>query len=244
MGEGASIWLLEGAPTAAELKPHAHHAIQISFCLKGTFEIGVPGATLSGPVSVIGSDISHDFRANGAAAFLFVAPESAKGRALRFALLANHPWANLDQGPLVDAIADLRACLERGCLESDIREVGRRLMASLPAAEPRSSADPRVLAMIDHAQRHLERGVTLPETAAAVNLSPSRARHLFVEGTGLPFKTYLLWLRLERAVALYARGGSLTEAAYEAGFADSAHFSRTFRRTFGLPAAGLRLYRD
>ena len=46
----------------------------------------------------------------------------------------------------------------------------------------------------------------------------------------------------ERAVALYAAGSSLTQAAHEAGFADSAHLSRTFRRTFGLPAAGLRLH--
>jgi AraC family transcriptional regulator len=51
-------------------------------------------------------------------------------------------------------------------------------------------------------------------------------------------------LRIERAVQLYAGGRSLTEAAHQAGFADSAHFSRTFRRTFGLPAAALRLTHD
>jgi AraC family transcriptional regulator len=51
-------------------------------------------------------------------------------------------------------------------------------------------------------------------------------------------------LRIERAVQLYAGGRSLTEAAHQAGFADSAHFSRTFRRTFGLPAAAPRLTHD
>ena len=34
---------------------------------------------------------------------------------------------------------------------------------------------------------------------------------------------------------------SLPEAAHAAGFADSAHFSRTFLRMFGLPAAALEL---
>jgi AraC family transcriptional regulator len=63
--------------------------------------------------------------------------------------------------------------------------------------------------------------------------------HLFVEQTGLPFRTYLLWLRLTKAVESMAAGASLTEAAHEAGFADSAHFSRTFRRMFGVAAAAL-----
>ena len=72
-----------------------------------------------------------------------------------------------------------------------------------------------------------------------VFLSPSRLRHLFVEQTGLAFKTYVLWLRLQRALRAYADGANLTEAAHAAGFADSAHFSRTFKRTFGLPATTL-----
>jgi AraC family transcriptional regulator len=62
-----------------------------------------------------------------------------------------------------------------------------------------------------------------------------------VEHTGLPFRTYLLWLRLTKAVGVFAGGRSLTEAAHEAGFADSAHFSRTFRRMFGTQAAALRV---
>jgi AraC family transcriptional regulator len=101
--------------------------------------------------------------------------------------------------------------------------------------------DPRVRAMITFARNHLDDTVTLPAAARHVGLSQSRARHLFVEQTGLPFKTYVLWLRLAQAVALSARGHSLTQASHEAGFADSAHFSRTYRRTFGLSAAMLRL---
>ena len=41
------------------------------------------------------------------------------------------------------------------------------------------------------------------------------------------------------AVQLYSEGKTLTESAHAAGFADSAHFSRAFRRTFGLPATTL-----
>ena len=83
--------------------------------------------------------------------------------------------------------------------------------------------------------------MTLAAAAKSVDLSPGRLRHLFVEQTGLPFRTYLLWLRLTKAVAVFAGRGSLTEAAHQAGFSDSEHFSRTFRRMFGLPAAALQL---
>jgi AraC-like DNA-binding protein len=62
-----------------------------------------------------------------------------------------------------------------------------------------------------------------------------------VEATGLPFRTYVVWLRLMRAVELYSAGSSLTDAAHGAGFSDSSHLSRTFRRMFGIPADSLRL---
>lgn len=42
-----------------------------------------------------------------------------------------------------------------------------------------------------------------------------------------------------RAVELFVGGVSLTEAAHGAGFSDSAHLSRTFRRMFGVSAASL-----
>ena len=83
--------------------------------------------------------------------------------------------------------------------------------------------------------------MSLGDIAALTGLSPGRARHLFVQQTGLPFRTWLLWQRLVRAVELFARGSSLTEAAHAAGFSDSAHLSRTFRRMFGIAAASLRV---
>jgi AraC-like DNA-binding protein len=91
------------------------------------------------------------------------------------------------------------------------------------------------------AAARIDTPVSLVEAAAHVGLSSGRARHLFVENTGLPFRTYLLWLRLMRAVELFSGGSSLTDAAQGAGFSDSSHFSRTFRRMFGIAADSLRL---
>ena len=239
--EGASLWVLKGEQEAANLQPHVHHAIQITFQLEGSFEIGVLGECLTGPVAAVCSDTPHSFRASGAVAFIFVAPESSVGRGLGKALFADRPWANVKSGPFASSLEDLRKCFRRGLAEEELLRIGQQIMEVLPKADASALPDQRALAMIAYARKNLENTVTLPSAADHVCLSHSRARHLFAAQAGLPFKTFVLWLRLERAVALYALGSSLTEAAHEAGFADSAHFSRTFRRTFGLPAASLRL---
>ncbi|MFO0615927.1 MAG: AraC family transcriptional regulator [Polyangiaceae bacterium] len=85
----------------------------------------------------------------------------------------------------------------------------------------------------------LDRPLSLGDVAQAIGLSEGRTRHLFVEQTGLSFRTFVLWLRLVRAVEMFSVGASLTDAAHGAGFADSAHLSRTFRRMFGIAAASL-----
>ena len=238
--EGAALWIMEGEQTA-DLHAHAHHAIQVTFQLKGWFELGVGGERLTGPVAAVGPDTRHSFRASGAVAFLFVAPESSIGIAVRDLLFADQPWTNIAHGSFAAALEPLRASLENGDSEAELRRIGQAILDTVRPAVPSKMTDRRVLAMIDYARQNLDDRVSLPDAAGRAGLSPSRARHLFVAQTGLPFKAYMLWLRIELAVALYAAGSSLTEAAHEAGFADSAHFSRTFRRTFGFAAAGLRL---
>lgn len=232
--------MIEGEQTA-DLHAHAHHAIQITFRIEGWFEIGVGGERLIGPVAAVGPDTRHSFRASGAVAFLFIAPESSAGIAVREMLFEDKPWTSLVNGQWIAALDALRSSFKNGGSEQELRRVGQAILDMVQPTTQAKMTDPRVLAMIDFAKQNLDSRMSLPAAAERAGLSPSRARHLFVAQTGLPFKTYVLWLRIELAVALYAAGSSLTEAAHEAGFADSAHFSRTFRKTFGLAAAGLRL---
>lgn len=86
--------------------------------------------------------------------------------------------------------------------------------------------------------------VRLRRVAEAVHLSQSRLSHLFGECFGLPFRSYVLWERLRVAMGVLSRGVSLTVAAHEAGFADSAHLTRTVRRMMGqapsVLSAGVR----
>jgi len=75
----------------------------------------------------------------------------------------------------------------------------------------------------------------LPDLASMVGLSESRLTCLFNAAMGLSLRRYVQWLRLRHVVFCMAIGNSITTAAHEAGFADLAHLSRTFRGMFGVP---------
>jgi AraC-like DNA-binding protein len=143
-----------------------------------------------------------------------------------------------------ETVGDFRERLAAASTTQDDQQLvglGRELVSALSAGVTVSETDPRIRKVIAWAAKQIDQPISLSDALAVAGLSASRLRHLFVEQTGLPFKTYLLWLRLTRAVEVVAGGASLTQAAHEAGFSDSAHFSRTFRRMFGVPAAALRI---
>jgi AraC-like DNA-binding protein len=75
--------------------------------------------------------------------------------------------------------------------------------------------------------------VSLAAVAATVGLSPSRFMHLFTTSVGVPLRPYVLWLRLQYGASELARCASVADAAHAAGFADAAHFTRTFHRMLG-----------
>jgi AraC-like DNA-binding protein len=238
--EGASLWLLEAEQDFAHTDHHSHHAIQITLSLGGRFELSAAGQSLAGTAVAVAPDASHVFAATGRAAFLFVEPESGAGAAIAARLFDGAPLAAIPAGLIAPHLDRLAAWSSRG-RAGGLAELGREIVAALAGRGAAPALDPRVSRMIEFARSNLDRNVSLADAVADIGLSPSRLRHLFVEQTGLPFKTYMLWLRIRKGVELYAGGETLTAAAHEAGFADSAHFSRTFRRTFGLPATALRV---
>lgn len=106
--------------------------------------------------------------------------------------------------------------------------------------DAREGPSPTLLRALAQVEVELPNGpVRLAAAAAAAGLSPDRFRHVFVKAVGVPFRRYLLWKRLQRAVALRGEGCDATTAAHGAGFADSAHLARTIRAMFGISASQL-----
>lgn len=244
--EGGSLWIVDALPNPRppprRTDWHAHHAIQVTLSLGGWFRLDTAEGHLHGDAIAVAADASHCFQAEGLVAILFIEPESRAGRAITRSLFAHGDLATVSD----DVSADFRArtaaaWTDPGQETAPFEASGRALIQRLAGDSHAEPPDRRVDRMLAFAADHLEGPLSLADVVAGSGLSASRLSHLFTQQAGLPFRTYLLWLRLTRAVETMADGGSLTDAAHEAGFADSAHFSRTFRRMFGIAPAQLRM---
>ncbi len=184
----------------------------------------------------------HAFDARGQfVAQIFLDPESRAGRALHLSCQEKGVDAlNVDM--LEPLVAKLATAFGNRAADTELIALADAVVETLAGATAKSGTppDPRIVLALDLMRERLGKTISLGAMAAAVHLSPDRFRHLFMEETGVGFRPYLLWLRLECALAAYVAGSTLTDAAYAGGFADSAHFSRTFRKMFGIAPASVR----
>lgn len=97
---------------------------------------------------------------------------------------------------------------------------------------------------IDAARTMLETQYAETHSLAALGhtiaMSPFHFARVFRELTGTPPHRYLLRVRLERAAQRLRDGASVTEACYACGFNNLSHFTRLFRRSYGVSPSRFR----
>lgn len=99
---------------------------------------------------------------------------------------------------------------------------------------PIHAIDSRVAKVVEKIKLTADDNLSVDDLASLVNLSVPRLVQLFKKQTGVPMRRYRLWHRLFVTGVEMATGRNLTEAAINAGFTDSAHFSHTFKAMFGM----------
>jgi AraC-like DNA-binding protein len=216
---------------AAAAERHVHHLIQLVWARDGMFRMMRGATNTEVRAALVPSREPHALDARcGVIALLLVEPHGVRGAALARCAVERDG-------------EDLAECLRSAAFPtvpmlSDASRMRRwcdEVTAALGAPdsiEPTSAPTRRALAYVAEA---LDGAPRLADAAARARTSPTRLTHRFTAEVGLPFRRYVLWARVQRAVAAAATGGDLTTAALAAGFSDAAHLSRTFRAMFGLP---------
>ncbi|PWH12285.1 MAG: ATPase, partial [Anaerolineae bacterium] len=116
----------------------------------------------------------------------------------------------------------LQAVLERrASISSATRQLVRRAMAFIHA--------------------HFAEPITREEIAAQIGMSADYLTDCFRQELGITPMTYIRRYRIRRACELLrSTDQSITQVAVEVGFADTAHFTRTFLREMGMTPKAYR----
>jgi AraC-like DNA-binding protein len=221
---GALLYVGPGA--SGEL--HAHNAVQLVWSCDGAFEISAAGRNLRRSAVLVPSAAAHALDATGRAiATLLVESHDARGAALDAAA------RRADYGDVTAALAEV-SFPSHDLAAHDVAAQCERVLAALGATArtaPITAITGRAISYIEH---HLDGVPRVADVARQLSVSPTRVTHQFTSEVGIPFRRFVLWTRIKRAVEVHRAGRDLTTAAIEAGFSDAAHFSRTFRAMFGL----------
>lgn len=216
--------------------PHEHHAIQIVIAVEGTVGIrGKRGDWRMAPGVIVRPDVVHSFNGNCAVgAMVFVDPESTEGVWLKTSL--REDITIVPEARIATCAEELRKFLDRPLESLEVGALVRHCVQALCAGAPPSRRlDERVTKVLTAIRQSDELRMSIEDAAALAFLSPSRFAHLFKEQVGLPFRRYMLWRKLTRAMLVIGRERTISTAAHEADFADAAHLTRTFYQMFGIP---------
>lgn len=221
IGPGIGLFLGQ----AGNNQLHRHMAVQLAIGLEAPVRVYAGDGQCCAPVVAIRAGVEHRIEA-GRLLSIYLDPFCAEARAL----CLNEPLQCLDlgePGPLLQALQQV------GKPTAELRQALNRYL-QLPPGSPLEPRLLRLLPLLD------DPDCSLQQLAQQVHLSPSRFSHWFKTCSGLPLRSYRKWHRLIRALQAISGGHNLTTAAHLAGFADAAHFSRSFRSLLGIdPSSAL-----
>jgi AraC-like DNA-binding protein len=208
---------------------HKHHALEIIVSIDGVIEIeDAFGNALASQVVLVLPDQLHQTTTTGEAAFIFIEPESELAKTM---LTTFKPAQSVQS------------------IEGRMSEADRKVFTSgsIPKALSKvinsvNLIDDRIQRVTDFFRSHITtHEFNLEMLAGIACLSTIRFTHLFKDRVGIPIRPFILWCRMRVAITSVLAGMTLTQAAHEAGFSDTAHLSRTFMDMFGVnPSAVLK----
>lgn len=212
---------------------HSHHALEFIFGLEKPFDFYTNDAELKNIYGVlIAPDVVHQFIGNNSEyLFLFLEPELLQSKEIMdFYHLQSFKTKELNS-------------LTRKVNTNEILNFSffyENLKIPISITPTKHISDERINQITDFIYNNLDSDQLKSKMLAnQIHLSESRFLHLFKEQVFLPVRKYILWCRIQKALIQIKKSNNFTSSAYSAGFSDSAHFSRTFFKMFGVSPSAI-----
>lgn len=217
---------------------HQHAVIQFTCSLEGkSFSVWTESDGWQQTEAVlINSGVAHSVKDFGGwQATICIIPDVWKGSRIQDKILKGNVvkyFQAKEIAPIIDELQIARQKLfdNESLFHSIINSVFNYLLHETAFDPP---LDDRILKALQYIRQNIQNNISAATLAAKVHLSEDRFLHLFKQQIGAPLRQYILWQRLAAGIQVFVSGKSSKEAAYEAGFSDPAHFSRTFQQMFG-----------
>lgn len=216
---------------------HHHHAIQLVISLDNPYQAIIDRKEIGSTRGfLIDAEIPHACQSsNSTVLVISVDASTAKGRALK-QHLSHRTFALIDEIFTPEAIdrfsSDYWHHYRNPDSKFDFLSFIHILYDGKNEVIP---FDERLLTAIEFISQNIGKPIQVAAIASHVGLSESRLRHLFAEQLGISIASYILWIRIKVALREMLKPGvTLSSAAHLANFSDHAHFTRTFKRMFGV----------
>ncbi|RJG26967.1 AraC family transcriptional regulator [Paenibacillus thiaminolyticus] len=220
-----------------DAKDHIHHYIQVTIGLEHDFDITFDNQPLHVSGVIVPSNTRHKLHGGEEWQwYLLVNPESLFGEMLRRAFLHRNDAYVLDPHTVnqLRSIA-MGSLLASACPEAYMKAFARTKVAlGLHESGMEHTLDNRIMDVLSCIEQSPLHRLTVKRLSERVYLSESRLSHLFKEEVGISLSSYILLQKMETAFHYIFSGHTMTDAALEAGFSSSSHFTRTVRDKLGM----------
>ena len=142
----------------------------------------------------------------------------------------------ISEGLLLNGISPLRPVsfwFSPEDLERDLKAVVGKIHAQ--ASGKVRSEHPLIAKAINFLLEHFQEDISLLTVAQELNISSGYLSRLFKEEVGIPFKNYLITMRMDKAKQmLHQSGMAVSQVAFAVGYTDPNYFSEAFRKYEGV----------
>jgi AraC-like DNA-binding protein len=228
------------AGSFGDLAVHHHPAVQVTVGVEGPVMVTrADGGRDSCRLVVVASGTRHAVRsdARSAAVSIYLGPATPEGIALN---ALSHTRGQHKGVWVVGAGEQLANATAAAMAAGGPRAAANFLVHALSGKSSGGSdraplVHPQLRQALELVTSSAPGDIRFASVAAAVALSPDYLGRLCKQQTGLSFSATTRWVRLLAGLRYLAEGGSVTDAAHLAGFADGSHANRACWEMAGWP---------